>query len=102
MKKSFKDYDQVRSWVDPDKLVDLARRAGYWNLEEAAKVCNILRSGAKLGCTGRGMLPTAQRNGKDVAVFGERVADALQSWTMESPPIAFGPLREEELPWKEK
>ena len=101
VKKSFLDYDQVRSWVDPDKLLDLARRAGYWNLEEAAKVCNILRTGAKLGCTGRGRLPTAQRNGKDVAVFGERVADALQSWTMESPPIAFGPLREEELPWKD-
>ena len=38
VKKSFLDYDQVRSWVDPDKLLDLARRARYWNLEEAAKV----------------------------------------------------------------
>ena len=99
IKKSFLDYDQVRSWVDPDKFLNLARRAGYWDMEEAARVCNVLRSGARLGCTGRGRLPTFQRNGKDVAVYGERVADALQSWTLESPPIAFGPLREEELPW---
>ena len=78
--------------------MDLARRAGYWDMEEAVRVCNVLRSGARLGCTGRRRLPTFQKNGKDVAVYGDRVADALQSWTLESPPIAFGPLREEELP----
>ena len=27
-KKSFVDYDQVKSWVDPDKLLDLANKAG--------------------------------------------------------------------------
>ena len=101
VKKSFVDYDQVKSWVDPEKLLDLARRAGYWNMTEAAEVCEILRTGAKIGCSGRGRLPTAQRNGKDVAVYGDRDADALQSWIMESPPIAFGPLREEELPWSD-
>ena len=99
VKKSFVDYDQAKSWVDPDKLLDLAVRAGYWDMAGAAEVCNTLREGARIGCTGRGRLPTTQRNGKDVSVFGERVADALQSWILESPPIAFGPLREEELPW---
>ena len=36
-----------------------------------------------------------------MAVLGDRVADALQSWMLESPPIAFGPLLEEELPWQD-
>ena len=70
-KKSFLDYDQVRSWVDPYKFLDLAKRAGYWDMDEAVRVCNILRSGARLGCMGRGRLPTFQRNAKDVAVYGD-------------------------------
>ena len=38
-KKSFVDYDQVKSWVDPGKLLDLASTAGYWDMAKAAKVC---------------------------------------------------------------
>ena len=44
----------MRSWVDPDKFLDLARRAGYWDMEEAARVCNVLRTGARLGWAGGG------------------------------------------------
>ena len=52
-KKSFVDYDQVKSWVDPDMLLDIASRAGYWDMAKAAKVCLTLREGASIGCTGR-------------------------------------------------
>ena len=34
-KKSFLDYDHVKSWVDPDKFLDLAKRAGYWDMNDA-------------------------------------------------------------------
>ena len=48
IKKSFVDHNQVMSWVDPDKLYDLAVRAGYNDMGRAKMVCDRLRLGAKL------------------------------------------------------
>ena len=55
----------------PVQVLDLAKSAEYWDFDKAVGVCNILRSGARLGCMGRGRLPTFQRNAKDVAVYGD-------------------------------
>jgi len=100
-KKTFRHWDQVRSWVDPDKLRDLARRAGYQDQEMLDRVCLGLEYGFRTGASGRATLPTDVQNSSKVAPVGEQMADAIQSWILEDPPIAFGPLRQEELPWTE-
>ena len=58
-----------------------------------------LLNGANIGCEGDGRLPTKKPNSELATVYGERVADALQSWIKEG--ICFGPLCPEEMPWKE-
>lgn len=100
-KKSFREMGEVRSWVDSARLRDLAMRAGYTDLAKLDLVCRRLEEGAKLGVTGRGRLPTECGNSKKIVEYGERIGDAIQSWILEDPPTAFGPLRREELPWGE-
>ena len=70
-RRTFKQEDELRSWVDADLLWDLVVRSGYPDLEKAEKVCNNLREGAMLGCRGRGRLSTVHRNGEEVYTYGE-------------------------------
>ena len=36
----------------PVQVLDLAKSAEYWDFDKAVGVCNILRSGDRLGCMG--------------------------------------------------
>ena len=98
-KKNFTQWDQVKSWVDPVGLRDLASRAGFTDQATLDKVCLGLEFGFNTGASGRSLLPTDVPNSKKVDTVGPQMADAIQSWIKEDPPIAFGPMREEELPW---
>jgi hypothetical protein len=63
------------------------------------QVCKRLEEGAKLGCSGRGRLPTRKGNNMSSHEFGERVSDSLQNWIKDG--LVVGPVREEELPWSD-
>ena len=76
----FAKYVAVKSWVDPDRVMELDIRARYWNLEEAKKVCDSLRFGANIGITGRCQLSTFHKNGADEFTYCNQVADALKSY----------------------
>ena len=83
------------SWVSAQGLRDLAERAQFPHYSMLDRVCERLENGAKVGCEGRGRLPTVAKNARSVFEYGDRVSDALQTWVCEG--IAAGPLREEEL-----
>ena len=100
-KKDFSQWDQVKSWVDPVKLRDLAARAAYPDQATLDRICLGLEFGFNTGASGRSLLPTDVSNSRKVDTVGPQMADAIQSWIKEDPPIAFGPMREEELPWTE-
>ena len=100
-KKSFRQWSDVKSWVDPEELRDLARRAGYPCQTTLDRVCLGIEFGFNTGASGRSLLSTDVQNSSKVATVGPQMAEAIQSWIMEDPPIVLGPLRREELPWAE-
>ena len=57
--------------VNPDNLLDLTKRAGYWNILEVIEVFDALSCGVKISCTIRGRLPTSQRITQDMATYGD-------------------------------
>ena len=83
------------SRVSSSGLRDLANRADFSNTTMLNRVCKRLEDGARIGCEGRGRLPTFASNAKTVFEHGDRVSDTLQGWVCDG--IAAGPLRLEEL-----
>ena len=96
-KRSYDSLTPVKSWVCPDRLVELASSLRFRDSELLSKVVGRLRDGADLGCRGPGRLPTSVKNSPSAAEFGVRLADALQDWIKEG--LAFGPCLPGEMPW---
>ena len=99
-KKSYESLSPVRSWICPEKLASEAAKVGFRrDNTRLERVLGRLRNGANIGCTGAGRLPTRCPNAPGATEFGPRVADSLQGWIVDG--LCFGPLTEEELPWKD-
>lgn len=94
-KVSLKEALPNKSWVDPDKLRDLARRAGFKDQDMVDQVCGRLEQGARVGAEGRARLPTRHPNSSTIYEFGDRVSDSLQEAIVDG--TMAGPLTEEEL-----
>ena len=90
----------VASWINPGKLLEVARAEGLQdNDKRLRRVLNRLKEGADIGCRGDGRKPTRCQNSVSAIEFGDRVADSLQGWIIDG--LCFGPIKEEELPWNE-
>ena len=100
VRRSYEDLRPFKSWICPMKLKTVARQIGYSGKEEQlVRVLDRLENGCDIGCRGSGRLPTRHPNSKSTEEYGVRVADALQGWIIDG--LCFGPLEEEELPWKD-
>ena len=97
VKLTFDKVGEYPSWVDGSKLRDRCESAGIPNRRWVESVVRDVVEGSNIGCKQEGRLPTRANNDASAALYGERVADSLQSWVKEG--IAVGPLMEEELPW---
>ena len=86
-----------KSWICPDKLWAAAMARGMLGSGKLARICQVLRVGADIGCIGRGRLPTRSSNGDSVwqADVGPVIADVLQDWVVKG--IAAGPLNRMEV-----
>ena len=89
------------SWIDPNKVEEVAREVGYDDWENILAIKKTLTEGADLGCRD----PTARqgttgRNSKSVNQYGARLVDSLQQWLTDD--LACGPLTREEVEehWK--
>ena len=99
-KKSYNDLQPIKSWISPDKLMEVATNLGYIGEEPGLQLAvERLIKGADIGCKGDGRLPTSQKNSTSATKYGVRVADSLQTWIREG--LCFGPLTVDEMPWKE-
>ena len=76
-KRTLEQVLPVKSWVDPDRVMELARKWDYRDTERLERVYKRLKGGADIGCKGRGRLPTKARNGPSAYEYGDRVADAF-------------------------
>ena len=100
VKRSYDELTPATSWICANKLLDVARDLDYMDQHGLLRrTMEILNTGANIGCEGDGRLPTRKSNSELSAVYGDRVADALQSWIKEG--LCFGPLTPEEMPWEE-
>lgn len=84
-----------KSWIDPDKLMLLAREHGVKG-DRLDKVLNDLRHGADIGCRGDARKPTRSTNAPSAYEFGPQVSDAIADWVVKG--LAYGPVKEEDLP----
>ena len=98
-RRSYGSLVPARSWVCPDKLVEVASKVGYKNRERLERVVQRLREGADIGCRGPARLPTCMPNSSSAIEHGVRLADALQDWVKAG--LAFGPCLPEEMPWRD-
>ena len=99
-KKSYDDLQPIKSWISPDKLIEVATNLGYSGEEPGLQLAvERLANGADIGCKGDGRLPTSQKNSASATEYGVRVADSLQTWIREG--LCFGPLKIDEMPWTE-
>jgi hypothetical protein len=76
-----------------------AKKLNYGDQARLDRVLERLRAGAEIGCTGRGRLPTNQKNDPSATEFGARVADALAEIINQK--IMVGPLNAEDIPWND-
>ena len=86
------------SWVNPDRLWEVASRLKYQDKEGRLQHAMVnLSKGALIGCKGPSRLPTSHPNSQSAVDYGVRVADSLQTWIKEG--LCFGSLGSEEMPW---
>ena len=69
------------SWIDPNKVEEVAREVGYDDWENILAIKKTLTEGADLGCRD----PTARqgttgRNSKSVNQYGARLVDMAKHW----------------------
>lgn len=84
----------ARSWIDPDKLKEVAARVGFSNTGRLNNVLSHI-NGADIGCRGGGRLPTHQKNSPSAVTEGNKLVDNLQDWLCQK--IAAGPYTKEEM-----
>ena len=87
----------IKSWIDPDKLRQLAEDLGYHRPQELSWACNILRHGANIGARGAGRLPYVGRNYPTSESEGHLLADSMNSWIKQN--LCIGPYDSDKLPF---
>ena len=63
------------SWLDPIEFVNIAKEAGYNNMNHINYIHDYLVKGAKIGCEGEGRLPTFGKNDPSVSDHGWEIQD---------------------------
>jgi len=97
-KVTFSDIKHA-SWLDPTEFVNIAKEAGYSNMNHINYIHDYLVKGAKIGCEGEGRLLTFGKNDPSVSDHGWEIQDEIQTWL--SMGICLGPLSREELPFSD-
>ena len=77
------------SWISASALKLAAESRGVRVDKSVEAICHMLENGAKIGCVGRGRLPTQSRNSEKVLEHGDIICDVLQDWIKQG--IAAGP-----------
>ena len=88
------------SFIKHEEVRKVAEEMKFREERKVEEIAVMLEHGANLGIEGEGRWPSQEKNNKSVYLFGERVADALQTGVKDG--ILYGPLRREELPWEPK
>ena len=96
VKEAIKDYG---SWICSKKLKGKLQGVGYPITDHVEGVLDYVEKGTEIGCVGEGRLPTRKKNCPSAQVHGAKLADMIQQWIKDR--ICWGPLKEEELPWKD-
>jgi hypothetical protein len=79
-----------KSWVNPDKLAALAAATQFPDTATLKKVCDDLRYGADIGCTGECRRLTVSKNAPSAFEFPAQITDAVAGWLKKG--IAAGPF----------
>ena len=79
-----------------EELVKLAHEVGCEDWNRLWLVCQDIKYGANIGCTGVGRTPTISGNAKSAHTFGKQVTDAIADWIVKG--FAAGPFEEHEIP----
>ena len=58
-KRYYSDLDLCKSWVNADRLEEMARNVGYKDEERLQRVLTRLKKGADIGCRGKAREPTS-------------------------------------------
>jgi len=85
-----------KSRINHERLLELAHTYGCEDWDRLFRVCQDIRYGADIGCTGIGRMPTVARNAKSAVKFGQQVSDAVADWLEKG--FAAGPFLEEQVP----
>jgi len=80
-------------WKELRKLADVL---GCSDLARLDRVCQRIREGADIGCTGKYREPTTSSNAKSAYQFGAEVTDAIAVWIRKG--FAFGPVSKDAVP----
>ena len=67
-----------KSWIRWKDLERLASTLNYPDKERLNRTIERLKSGADIGCRGRGRIPTEGENSESAFTYGDRVTDAIR------------------------
>ena len=91
------------SWIDHNKLMERATKAGYNNKVKLEYVYKTLKEGAELGAKGSARLGSVKQNDGKPSNYatayehGALMADALCTWVKQG--LVWGPMKEDQVPW---
>ena len=70
-KRTFEQTLPTKSWVSGSKLKELAMQYNYTDWSRLERVVERLNNNARIGCHGRGRLPTFSGKAKSAFEFGD-------------------------------
>ena len=82
--------------MNHQRLEELALLNGFADRKLLVKICDDLRSGANIGCTGPFRQGSHSTNASSSLKYGEQVSDAIGDWIVKG--YAYGPVDRAELP----
>ena len=82
--------------IDHHRLEELALLNGFADRKMLVKICNDVKSGANIGCTGPFRQGSYSRNASSSGDYGEQVSDAIGDWIVKG--YAYGPVDRADLP----
>ncbi len=88
--------DMGRSMVSHTELLSLAKQYGCEDWDRLFKVCQDIKYGAEIGCTGTARSASLSKNSNSSFTFGEQVSDAIADWILKG--FASGPYTEDQVP----
>ena len=91
-----RNYQPGKSLISAVRLRGLAMAVGVTDVARLDIVCNDLRVGANIGCTGAYREPSRSANAPSALEFPREVTDAVASWVLAG--FAVGPFEEEAVP----